>query len=124
MRPTTDLFTVNGRPMLVPDSQVSVSYEDLDSADAGRDEAGYMHRILVRSKIPSWSFSYSHLTEAEKQYMEGLFGEAATFRFGHPSRLDAAQTEFTQCYRSKYGISWQNARTGLWAGYSFQIIGC
>lgn len=124
MREKTTLFTVNGNPILVPDGDISVSYEDLDSADAGRDEAGFMHRIVVRSKVPSWAISYAWLTEAEKNYMENLFGDAPTFMFGHPSRLDSSVTEQTQCYRSKYGISWKDAKTGLWSGYSFHIIGC
>lgn len=110
--------------MLVPNADVSVSYEDIDSADAGRDEKGYMHRIMVRCKVPSWTFTYDYLTEAERQYMEQLFGEAATFDFTCPDRMDASKSTTTQCYRSGYGIAWRNARTGLWSGYSFRIIGC
>lgn len=124
MRATTDLFKINGSPMLVPDAEVEVSYEDLDAADSGRDESGYMHRSMVRCKVASWKFTYSHLTEEEKQYMEALFSSAATFRFTHPSRVDASIPETTKCYRSKYGICWKNARTGLWGGYSFNIIEC
>lgn len=124
MRNKTDLFQVNGKPMLTPDAEVSVSYEDLDAAEAGRDEQGFMHRILVRSKVPSWEFSYSYLTEAEKAYMESLFGDSATFTFTHPGRMDATTPEQTLCYRSKYTISWKNARTGLWSGYGFRIIAC
>lgn len=124
MRATTELFKINDVPMLVPDADVVVSYEDLDASDAGRDESGYMHRIVVRHKVGSWKFEYAHLTEEEKQYMESLFPEAATFRFQHPSRQDASKTEVTTCYRSKYGISWRNARTGLWRGYGFSIIQC
>ena len=37
--------------MLAPDEGVEMSFEDLDSADAGRDEAGYMHRSVVRYKV-------------------------------------------------------------------------
>lgn len=124
MRATTELFQINGVPMLVPDADVVVSYEDLDASDAGRDEAGYMHRILVRHKVGSWKFEYAHLTEEEKKYMENLFPEAATFQFQHPSRKDASVMEVTTCYRSKYSISWRNARTGLWSGYGFSIIEC
>lgn len=124
MRKTTDRFLINGVPMLVPDADVGVSYEDLDSAATGRDESGVMHRFLVRSKVAVWSFSYSHLTEQEKAYMEGLFGDSGVFTFTHPARLDATKAESTQAYRSKYSISWKNARTGLWSSYGFQIIQC
>lgn len=124
MRKTTALFLIDGQPMLVPDGEVGVSYEDLDSASAGRDESGLMHRFLVRSKVAAWSFSYSHLTEAEKAYMEGLFGEKAVFTFTHPDRVDAGREVSCQAYRSKYSISWKNAKTGLWSSYGFQIIQC
>ena len=124
MRATTELFKINGVPMLVPDSEVGVSYEDLDSADSGRDESGAMHRVPVRYKVGSWSFSYNHLTEAEKQYMESLFPDAADFEFTHPDRLDASVSVTSRAYRSKYSISWKNARTGLWNNYGFNIIEC
>ena len=124
MRSTTDLFQVNGKPLLLPDSEVAVSYEDMDGVDAGRDESGVMHRKLVRCKVAAWKFSYHSLTEAEKQYMEGIFGEDATFRFTHPSRLDASVSQQSKCYRSKYSIDWKNARTGLWSNYSFTVIEC
>lgn len=123
MRNTTDLFMINGMPILLPDEEVGISYEDLDSADAGRDESGVMHRILIRSKVPVWSFSYAYLTEEDMRYMESLFGDSATFRFTHPNRLDGTPVE-SICYRSKYGISWKNARSGLWRNYSFNIIAC
>ena len=67
MRATTQLFQINGKPILAPDAEVVVSYSDLDASDAGRDESGFMHRIVVRHKVGSWKFSYSHLTEEEKE---------------------------------------------------------
>ena len=124
MRNTTDLFLIDGKPMLAPDEKVSVSYEDLDDNSSGRDEAGFMHRQVLRYKIPVWSFSYQHLTEEEKQYMEGLFADGPTFQFTCPSRLDAAVPEVHTCYRSKYAISWYNAQKDLWSGYGFHIIEC
>ncbi len=124
MRKTTDLFQVNGRPFLVPDAEVNASYEDLDSGDAGRDESGVMHRIPVRFKVGSWTFSYDHLTEEEKNYMESLFPDSADFQFTCPDRLDASRTVTIRAYRSKYAISWRNARTGLWSRYGFTVIAC
>ena len=124
MRQKTELFLIDGKPMLVPDADVAVSYEDLDDADSGRDESGVMHRLPVRYKVGSWNFTYSHLTEAEKQYMESIFPDSADFAFTHPDRLDGAKAVTERAYRSKYSISWKNAHTGLWSNYSFRIIGC
>ena len=122
MRSETYLFTVNGKPMLAPDAEVSVSYTDIDGADAGRDQNGYLHRSVVRYKVASWEFCYSNLTDEEKCYIESLFPDAPTFQFGHPDRQNAPEQAVTQCYRSQYGISWRSARTGLWNGLKFQII--
>lgn len=124
MRNTTELFMINGKPILLPDAGVDVSYEDLDSADSGRDESGVMHRIPVRFKVGSWTFSYAQLTEAEKNYMENLFPEEADFQFTHPDRQDSSQPVTIRAYRSKYSLSWKNAKTGLWSKYGFTIIAC
>ncbi len=124
MRKLSEHFFVNGQPMLVPDEEVRCSYEDLDDAASGRDESGYMHRLMVRCKVAVWEFSYSYLTEEEKQYIERLFADAPTFRFTHPARVDSSALEDTTCYRSKYSLSWKNARLGLWSGYGFSVIAC
>ena len=124
MRAKTELFKINDVPMLVPDTDVAMSFSDLDASDSGRDEAGFMHRIVMRYKVGSWKFTYSHLTEEEKQYMESLFPDSDNFRFLHPSNRNSGVMEETICYRSKYDISWKNAKTGLWSGYGFSIIEC
>lgn len=124
MRATTDLFKINGKPMLVPDSEVAASYADLDSEETGRDENGVMHRLVVQYKMGTWGFVYSSLTEEEKQYMEDLFPDEPDFVFTHPSRKDAAVSTETRCYRSNYGLSWLNAKTGQWKNYKFNIIAC
>ena len=114
MRSYTNLFLINGRPMLAPDEDVGVSYADLDADDSGRDETGYMHRIVVRYKLGTWSFEYASITEAEKRYLEELFGEMPDFDFTHPDRLNAEKQVTVKAYRSKYNTSWHNARTGQW----------
>lgn len=124
MRTLTDLFTINGKPMFAPDEEIEVQYNDLDASDSGRDESGYMHRIVVRYKLGTWSFSYTYLTEEEKQYMEGLFPDAPDFEFGHPSRLNADVKEVTTCYRSGYGLAWKSKKLGVWKNYKFSIIEC
>ena len=121
---TTALFLINGEPLLCPDAGVKFSCEDLDSSESGRDQSGFMHRVVLRYKVPTWSFSYSGLSTEEKNYIESLFPDKETFMFTHPSRTDPAVMETTECYRSKYSLTWQNAVTGLWSGLSFNIISC
>lgn len=124
MREKTELFKINGYPMLVPDEGVGFSYEDLDDSASGRDEGGYMHRFVVRDKVGSWSFSYSSLTEEERCYMESIFSNSATFAFTHPDRNDSSISATSTCYCSKRSMSWYNAVTGLWKNYKFNIIEC
>ena len=123
-RVKTDLFKINGKPMFAPDADIDFSYEDLDDADSGRDESGYMHRIVIRYKVMTGTFVFAFISEADMKYMESLFPDEPDFEFTRPSRLDPSKPVTTRCYRSKYGISWRNARTGLWRNYKFNIIEC
>lgn len=124
MREKTNLFQINGKPMLAPDGGVGFDYEDLDDASTGRDEGGYMHRFAARFKVGKWSFTYGSITEEDKSYMESLFPDAETFTFTHPDREDSSVSVESDCYRTKVSMSWQNARTGLWKNYKFNIIEC
>ena len=121
---TTELFKINGKPMIVPDAGVGFSYEDLDDSSTGRDEGGYMHRFPVRYKVGKWDFSFSKITEEEKNYMESLFPDSEDFLFTRPSKEDSKVLITTTCYRTKVSLSWYNAKTGLWKNYKFNIIEC
>ncbi len=120
----TNLFKVDGRPLFPPDQDLSISFEDLDSSDSGRDEAGFMHRVVLRFKLGVWSFEYSHISDADYVYMESLFKDKATFEFTHPSSDDFSIPVTTTAYRSKYGIVWHSATTGDFRNYKFNIIEC
>ena len=123
MKSYADFFCIDGRSMFAPDEDVVVSYADLDGDDSGRDEAGFMHRVVVRHKVGTWSFEYSNITDEEYRYMESLFGDKPYFMFYHPDRL-SGECVTTQAYRSNYGIVWHNAKTGQWRNYKFNIIEC
>lgn len=123
MRSQISKFLIAGRPMLTPDS-VSVSYTDLYSNDSGRDESGFMHLVVLREKVEVWSFEYTFLTQDEKDYMEELFDVAGpTFNFYRPDRRGGTVSK-VKAYRSNYGITWFNAKTGKWKNYKFNIIEC
>lgn len=124
MRPFAKQFRINGMPVLAPDADISVSYSDVDSSDGGRDEAGAMHRIVLRHKLGTWSFCYSQLSEEEKRYMERLFPDGEDFDFTHPDRLHADREVTTRAYRADYALCWHNAATGQWRNYKFEIVEC
>ena len=120
----TELYQIDGKPMVAPDGDVHMSFEDIDSAQSGRDQAGYMHRIMVRRKVGVWEFTYSHLTRQEYAYMMALLPKGGSFRFTHPSVEDSRVPAKTQAYISKYGIAWHSARTDTYRDLKFSVIEC
>lgn len=110
--------------MFAPDADVDFSFEDIDDSDSGRDESGVLHRIVVRYKVMSNSYVFSHISDADYEYMESLFPDEPDFEFTHPDRTDFSKDIVSTCYRSKYGISWHNARTNEMRNYKFNIIEC
>lgn len=110
--------------MLAPDADMDLSFEDLDSSDSGRDESGYMHRIMIRYKVGTWSFHYSSLSQAEIDYMESLFAGKPIFEFTFPDIANDMKPKTVQAYRSKFGIVWHSAETGDYRNYKFSIIEC
>ncbi|MDD6319608.1 MAG: hypothetical protein PUA63_01935 [Oscillospiraceae bacterium] len=120
----TELFKIDGAAMYAPANEQAHSFEDLDSADSGRDESGIMHRFRVREKVGSWSFEYPICTEAEKNAILAQFAGKETFSFTHPGKNDSTVPETCTAYMSKYSIAWHSAKNGLWHNLKFNIIEC
>ncbi len=115
-------YKINGKPMLVPDADVSLSFADLDSSDSGRDESGIMHRLVVRERVATWGFNYSKLTAEEYRYMRSLFAGKPEFTFTYRD-LNGYLVE-TRAYCSNESITYHNARLGLYQNLKFNIIEC
>lgn len=124
MNSVCDLYSIDGKAMLAPDEGVEMSFEDLDSADAGRDEAGFMHRAVVRYKVGVWNFSYSHLTQGEYAYMLSLLPKSGTFTFSYPDPQDPGAQKNCKAYLSGFGITWHSAKTNHYRNLKFSIIEC
>ena len=120
---TTDLFTIDGEPVLVPDGDLAFSAEDMESSDSGHDENGAYHRYVLRRGVQNWEFSYSRLSREEYAYMEGLFGNKDTFTFGFVSAHTGVKQQIT-AYRSKHSILWHCAADGQFRDYKFRITAC
>lgn len=120
----TDLFAIDGMALIPPDEDVAMSFEDLDASDSGRDESGNLHRVVVRYKVGTWSFEYSHITQEEYAYMLSVLPNAGSFNFTHPSLTNCDKLETTRAYCSKYSIVWHSARTKDYRNFKFNIIEC
>lgn len=113
---------IDGQPVLVPDAELSISYEDLDSEESGRDESGFMHRIVLREGVKKMPVSYANLSRDEYRYMESLFKGKPEFRVD--CRDENGSPLSFVAYRSKHSVSIFNAKTGSYKNYSFTIIEC
>lgn len=115
-------FLIDGRPILEPDCDVTIEKTDMEDEDSGRDEAGYMHPIILRYGVRSVSLRYSVLTREEYMYMESLFSGKAQFQVDYwedkqpPIRFIAR--------RLKHTITCSNYKSGLRKNYSFTIDEC
>lgn len=117
-----EAYKVNGQPLLVPDADVELTLTDLDSGSAGRDESGYMHRIRVRKRVKTWAFQYFALRREEFQYLEALLSGNEVFTFTYE---DAGGTvRSCSAYCSNSGLSYHNAKLGLYRNYKFTVIEC
>ena len=115
-------FLIDGQPILLPDEGVKINLEDLDSSESGRDESGYMHRIVLREKVRKYVLPYRYLTQEEYLYLTSLFSGKAVFE------VEKREPDGTRCvfnaYCSKIGIALQNKRTGVYKDLQLSIIEC
>lgn len=111
MRAITELFTINGQGILVPDAPVTVKSTDIEGESA-RDRSGMLHRTVLR-RVKSWEFSYDRLTQEERQYMLGLLTQG-TFPFQSP---DGAY----RGYCKGYAMDFADAGQGLWRSVRFTV---
>lgn len=115
-------FKIGGTPILAPDANVEMTLTDLDSGSAGRDESGVMHRVRVRRRVKTWAFQYFALSREEFHYMEELLSGSATFTFTYPD-TDGTQKS-CRAYCSNTGLTYENAKLGLFRNYKFTVIEC
>lgn len=115
-------FQIDGQPILTPDQDLEMEYNDLDSDETGRDESGVMHRLVLRHGVRKVSLTYNSLTREEYLYMRGLFDGKSEFKVSYRDH-DGYIAEF-QAYHSNHSITIRNARTGLYRNYKISIIEC
>lgn len=115
-------FQIDSQPILTPDQDLEMEYNDLDSDETGRDESGVMHRLVLRHGVRKVSLTYNSLTREEYLYMRSLFDGKSEFKVSYRDH-DGYFAEF-QAYHSNHSITIRNARTGLYRNYKISIIEC
>ncbi len=122
MNGTSWLYAIDGKPMLTPEAGVQMEFCDLGTR--WRDEAGFLHHEVRRSKVGAWDFNYGTLTQADYSYMLSILPASGEFTFTYPDPADPACPKTTRAYMERYGISWYSARQGLYRNFKLRIIEC
>lgn len=121
-RKKTNDFLIDDTPMLTPDAGIDVKSTDMEHGSSGTDESGVMHRILRRSNVKTWAFSYAILTAEEYAYMVGLLRGKAHFRFTFVN--DEGEKETVTAYCKETSASYWSRRRGLYKNLQFTVIQC
>ena len=117
MRAYDTVYKVDGQAMLAPDAGVELGFSDLDAASAGRDEAGFLHRRVLRRGVRTWGFTYSSLTAQELSYLMGLLTGKDTFQF-----TDDTGTYTAYCTKGQVRL--YDRTRGIYQALQFNIIQC
>lgn len=115
-------YLVDGNPLLAPDMNVNITENDLDCESSGRDQAGFMHRFIIRSGIKTFEFVYAVLDAEDYTYIQSLFNGKADFEFTYRNSDGSVTT--TRAYSSKRSITLRNYATGEYKNLKFNIIEC
>ena len=115
-------YLVDDSPLLAPDMNVNITENDIDSEASGRDESGYMHRLIIRSGVKTWEFVYAVLDAEDYAYIQSLFKGKANFKFSY--RAPDGSVEITTAYSSKRSITLRDCATGEYKNLKFNIIEC
>ena len=117
MRAYDTVYKVDGQAMLAPDAGVELGFSDLDAASAGRDEAGFLHRRVLRRGVRTWGFTYATLTAEEYAYLTALFAGKDTFQF-------ACEDGAVTAYCAKRQVRLYSRSRGIYQALQFNIIEC
>lgn len=107
----TDIFTIDGQPIPVPDADVTVKKTDVEGESA-RDRSGMLHRTVLK-RVRSWAFSYRQLTGAQRTYLMELL-KPGVFQFTHPEGESL-------CYCKDISADFHDATADVWQNLRFRV---
>lgn len=113
---------IDNSPMLTPDVDIEITYEDREAPGSGYDEAGFYHRIIEHYNKRKWRFKYAVLTEEEFRYVHWLIKNKATFIFSFCNEDN--RPEDVRAYCKPISVAYQSKRSGLYKNLTLEIIEC
>lgn len=113
-------WKVDGVELPTPNADVGCSESDLDAEGSGRDELGYMHRIVIRHRVKKWSFKYKTINEEKYEKIKDIFDRKADFLLEF--FVDGKQISETRAYSSGIRYSIHNIVKKTYKGVSFDLI--
>ena len=113
---------IDGEPILTPDADIEVGFEDMVDEGSGFDEAKYYHRFIWRFDRRSWKLKYAFLTREEYLYLRSLYKQKVTFKFSFINEDGDQETVDAYCVAGN--VVYQSKRSGLYKNFSMEIIEC
>lgn len=113
-------WKIDGVDVPTPNADVVCSESDLDGEGSGRDELGFMHRIVIRSRVKKWSFRYSAINEEKYNAIKEIFKGKSDFLLEFFE--NGEKVEETRAYCSGIQYSIHNIVNKIYKGVSFDLI--
>lgn len=107
----TEIFTIDGRGVPIPDAPVPVTTTDVEGESA-RDRSGMLHRTVLR-RVKSWEFTYRQINKNQYNYLLEIL-IPGVFQFAHPEGI-------SQCCCKGFSADYYDAAAGLWHNFRFRI---
>lgn len=117
-----EFHLIDGSPMLTPDVDVEITYEDMEVGGSGFDASGYYHRMVARYNKRTWKFKYAVLTKEEFVYLRSLIKEKESFIFSFLNEENGL--EEVRAYPKPVTVAYQSKRSGLYKNLTLEIIEC
>ena len=93
----TQRYMIENTPVVVPNAGVQLRVSDIEAEESGRDESGYLHRVVLRAGLGTWVLRYRDMSQEEYAYMMALLPGAGSFLFTHPDKADPARSNVSRC---------------------------
>ena len=108
----TQRYKIENTPVVAPNAGVQLRVSDIEAEESGRDESGYLHRVVLRPGLATWTLSYRDLSREEYDYMMALLPGSGSFLFTHPDNADADRSNVSRCCITDIRAGWHNALPG------------